>query len=307
MVLVKDEKACIIRITNRHPLCVSWKNPKRNFASVTTLSKKNPDLHYGNDRVDRLYARVWGDSIHFGIYQSDTLDHESAVFETKRRMADAIDLRPNQNVLEVASGWGATARYLARARGARITATNIEDDHSKAGAVLTDMAGLGTRITHAYADYHHLDFADQQFDVWWAQESTVHAADKCQVFAEAHRVLKPGGRVVFSDQTTVREKCTATERTRLADRHGSDDLYSADDFMAAMRAGGLTDVTCEDWSPHMGRHFANLVARIEATYEVLKVDIPAETIDFNHALWSFGRDMTAAGAIGWHCFTAKRA
>ena len=56
----------------------------------------------------------------------------------------------------------------------------------------------------------------------------------------------------------------------------------------------------------MGRHFANLVARIEATYDILKADIPTETIDFNHALWSFGRDITAAGVIGWHCFTGKR-
>jgi sarcosine/dimethylglycine N-methyltransferase len=273
---------------------------------VTNLSEKNRDLHYGNDRVDRLYARVWGDSIHFGIYENAALDHEAAVYETKRRMADVVDLRPNQHVLEVASGWGATARYLARARGARITATNIEEDHSKAGALLTNMAGLNARITHHFADYHHFDFKDKQFDVWWCQEATVHAADKRQVFAEACRVLKPGGRMVFSDQTTVREKCTDEDCARLAQRHGSDDLYSAEDFMSAMRDGGLIDVVSEDWSAHMGRHFANLVARIEATYDILKADIPTETIDFNHALWSFGRDMTAAGVIGWHCFTGKR-
>ena len=273
---------------------------------MTTLSEKNRGLHYGNDRVDRLYARVWGDSIHFGIYENEALDHEAAVYETKRRMADTVDLKPTQHVLEVASGWGATARYLARAHGARITATNIEEDHSKAGALLTDMAGLEARITHRFADYHHLDFEDQQFDVWWCQEATVHAVDKRQVFAEACRVLKPGGRVVFSDQTTVREKCTDEDCLRLVQRHGSDDLYGAEDFMSAMRDGGLVDVTCEDWSAHMGRHFANLAARIEATYEILKADIPTETIDFNHSLWSFGRDMTATGAIGWHCFTGKR-
>ncbi len=273
---------------------------------MTTVGKKNQDLHYGNDRVDRLYARVWGDSIHFGIYENATLDHEAAVYETKRRMADAVGLSMDQHVLEVASGWGATARYLARARGARITATNIEDDHCEAGRLLTEMAGLGARITHTFADYHHLDFSDRQFDVWWCQEATVHAIDKPQVFAEACRVLKPGGRVVFSDQTTVREKCTDADCARLAERHGSKDIYSADDFMAAMRGAGLVDVACEDWSPHMGRHFANLVARIEKNYDVLKADIPTETIDFNHALWRFGHEMTATGAIGWHCFTGTR-
>lgn len=134
----------------------------------------------------------------------------------------------------------------------------------------------------------------------------MHASDKRQVFAEALRVLKPGGQVVFTDQTTRRENCTDAECTRLAARHGSDDLYSAEDFMSAMRDAGLVDVACEDWSPHMGQHFANLATRIRATYDILKADIPTETIDFNLALWSFGRDMAAAGTIGWHCFTGRR-
>ncbi len=70
-------------------------------------------LHYGKDDMDRLYARVWGDSIHFGVYESATTDLEAAVFECKRRMAMLAGLGADQHVLEVASGWGATARYLA--------------------------------------------------------------------------------------------------------------------------------------------------------------------------------------------------
>ncbi len=92
--------------------------------SAVKLNEKSTNLHYGADGVDRLYGRVWGDSIHFGIYQSETTDLEAAVVETKRQMAAFALLSTNTKVLEVASGWGATARYLTRAHGTDITATN---------------------------------------------------------------------------------------------------------------------------------------------------------------------------------------
>ena len=87
--------------------------------SNAVSDQKIVELHYGNDGADRLYARVWGDSIHFGIYETGNEDLEGAVIETKRRMAAIAGLPPDKKVLKVASGWGATARFLARARCAR--------------------------------------------------------------------------------------------------------------------------------------------------------------------------------------------
>lgn len=275
--------------------------------TVTGSTAPMGELHYGNGRVDRLYARVWGDSIHFGCYEYPDSDLESAVVETKRRMAGVGGLKPGLRVLEVASGWGATARYLTRAFAVHVTATNIEEDHLRTAAQLTTLSGLARLIEHAPADFHDLAFDDATFDIWWCQEATVHATHKDRVFAEAYRVLSPGGRIVFSDQTTDGLKCSATDRARLAHRHGSNDLYGAEDFMAAMRAAGFEDVTALDWSPHMARHFANLVGRIEANFDSLTADIPEETVIFNLSLWRFGRDLAAAGGIGWHCFSGRKA
>lgn len=263
-------------------------------------------LHYGSEGVDRLYARVWGDSIHFGIYDADDEDLEGSVIETKRRMVAIAGLQPDMRVLEVASGWGATARYLARAASARITATNIEHDHLQRASALTAMHNLQRLITHAYADYHNLPFGDGEFDVWWSQEASVHAKDKRRMFREAYRVLKPSGRIVFTDQTTDVSRCSDQDRIRLAKRHGSDDLFDAEGFMAAMRDAGFIDVLALDWSEHLSQHFANLVDRIERNYDSLVTDIPEETVVFNLSLWRFGRDIAASGGIGWHCFCGRK-
>lgn len=263
-------------------------------------------LHYGTGGVDRLYARAWGDSIHFGLYLTEVDDLEGAVFETKRRMAALAGVRAGSRVIEVAGGWGATARYLARAFGAEVTSTNLELGQLDIARTLTGIAGLARLVRHAPADFHDLPYPNDAFDVWWCQEATVHAADKGRVFAEAYRVLIPGGVAVFSDQTTDAAKCTAADRRRLAARHGRPDLPGATDFRERLLEVGFIKVEVVDWSRHMARHFANLVARIEATYPALIRDVPAETVNFNLELWRFGRDLAASGGIGWHVFVARK-
>lgn len=263
-------------------------------------------LHYGRTGIDQLYARVWGDSIQFGFYDLPTTDLEAAVVETKRQMLSEANLGRNAHVLEVGSGWGATARYLARAAGLHVTATNVEDDHLVVGRTLAELSGVGSLVTNEYADFHDLPFADQVFDAWWAQEATVHATDKPKMFREARRVLKPGGRIVFTDQTTRAAHCTADDLARICARHGSDDAFDTEDFVRALADAEFTGIEAQDWSDHMNRHFTNLVIRLETTYQRLIDDIPVEVVDFNLDMWRFGRDLSARGGMGWVCFSATK-
>lgn len=272
--------------------------------TIKSEKQKKRRLHYGRQGIDQLYARVWGDSIQFGFYETPVSDLEAAVIETKRQMLAITNIKQNEHILEVGSGWGATARYLARAAGHRVTATNIEEDHMAVSRTLSEMSGLGSLISHDYADFHALPFPDDMFDAWWAQEATVHATDKPRMFSEAFRVLKPGGRIIFSDQTTNADLCSDRDLVRIKMRHGSDDVYDTANFVIALENAGFESIETYDWSDHMSLHFAKLVERIECTYDRLVADIPKSIVDFNLEMWRLGRDLSAAGGIGWVCFSA---
>lgn len=99
-------------------------------------------------------------------------------------------------VLETAAGTGRVTRALARemAPSATLTATDLNE------AMLSKAAELapGLEVEWRQADAQALPFADGSFDAVVCQFGVMFYPDKDAGYAQAHRVLKPGGRYVFS-------------------------------------------------------------------------------------------------------------
>jgi SAM-dependent methyltransferase len=99
-------------------------------------------------------------------------------------------------ILEIAAGTGVVTRQLARALPAQvaIVATDLNQP------MLDQAASRGTsRPVHwQQADAMQLPFPDQSFDVVVCQFGVMFFPDKPHAFAEARRVLRPGGVFLFN-------------------------------------------------------------------------------------------------------------
>jgi len=261
---------------------------------------------YSLDDANRLYRRVWGASFHFGRWEADIASIEDATQRCKERIGEALAIGPHDSVLEVGSGLGETARFLAETHGCRVTASNVSEKHMRECRARTEQANLSFCIDSALADYHALPFDDTRYDAYVMQEALVHATEKHRVMEEAHRVLKPGRRMVFTDQTTNVEKLGAADRDRIIERHGSPDLFDAAAFERCAENAEFQILEHEDWSPHMARHFAELVVRIENDYQSLAVEIDPTVIEWNLETWRFARDKAENGAMGWSFIVAQK-
>jgi SAM-dependent methyltransferase len=106
-----------------------------------------------------------------------------------------VSRRPNR-VLEIAAGTGVLTRQLASALppAVAIIATDLNQP------MLDQAAAIGTnrQVEWRQADAMHLPFADEAFDAVVCQFSVMFFPDKLQAFAEARRVLRPGGIFLFN-------------------------------------------------------------------------------------------------------------
>lgn len=122
-----------------------------------------------------------------------------AVHRITTKVTDTLGLRPGEQVLDAGCGPGETAVHLARTRQVRVTGVTVSDVEIATAQARARAAGVEDLATFQYGDYTQLPFADATFDAVLALESLQNAVELPVVLAEFYRVLKPGGRLSFSD------------------------------------------------------------------------------------------------------------
>ncbi len=140
-------------------------------------------------------------------YQSDAVAlilgesyHPGGVTLT-RRLADALDLRPGDRVVDVASGAGTTALLLAAEYNVLVDGIDLGPDSVAAAEARAAVAGLGHRVTFHLGDAERLPLGDASADAVICECALCTFPDKAAAVAEMARVLKPGGRVGLTDVT----------------------------------------------------------------------------------------------------------
>lgn len=116
-----------------------------------------------------------------------------------QEMARMAGLYEGQTVLDVGGGLGGPARILASEFGCKVTVLDLTEEFCRVGESLTERVGLKDQVTFKVSNALDMPFADESFDAAWTQHSTMNIEDKEQLYAEIHRILRPGGRLVMHE------------------------------------------------------------------------------------------------------------
>lgn len=160
-------------------------------------------------------------------------------------LATKAGIDGSTHVLDVCSGVGGPARYLADRLGCRVTGLDITESRYRAAVRLTELTGLdhlvGFRLGNALA----MPFGDASFDVVISQEAFAHVPDKPRLIGECARVVRPGGRIAFTDICRSPKLDDAT-RTRLTEGMTFLELESIDGYCSLLEANRCRLVEVED-------------------------------------------------------------
>lgn len=114
-------------------------------------------------------------------------------------LAAMAEISAGDRVLDVGSGIGGPARYLAATRGCTVVGVDLTNDYVQLATHLTALTHQSDRVSFECADALRLPLESETFDVAWTQHVAMNIADRPALYGEIHRVLRPGGRLAIFD------------------------------------------------------------------------------------------------------------
>ena len=114
-------------------------------------------------------------------------------------LAALAGITADVSVLDVGSGVGGPARFLAATYGCQVTGIDLSEPFVDAARYLTKRTGQSERVSFETASALALPFDDGHFDVVLLQHVAMNITDRARLYREMRRVLKLGGRFATYD------------------------------------------------------------------------------------------------------------
>jgi SAM-dependent methyltransferase len=161
------------------------------------------------------------------------------------QLADLVEVRSDDEVLDAGSGIGGTSRFLADHYGCRVTAIDLTEEYCETARWLNRLVGLDDRISVRQGDVTDLPLANAGFHVVISQHVQMNVTDKTRLYQQARRVLVSGGRLAIWD-VTAGTPGELDYPLPWADQPERSHLASADQLRAVIVAAGFTVVHWND-------------------------------------------------------------
>lgn len=197
-------------------------------------------------------------------------------------LAQLTGMTAAASVLDVGSGIGGPARYLAETFGCRVTGVDLSEPFVDAARYLTARTGQNEQVTFQTASALDLPFDDGRFDIVLLQHVAMNIADRAQLYREIRRVLTPGGKFASFDVVlnrgephypvpwartpetsfllTAAATCEAVEQAGFRALTLQDDTEAAKQWVIQLRDAGPPPPS--NLSVVMGPDFAQLAANL---------------------------------------------
>lgn len=263
--------------------------------------------YYNSEDADNFYYEVWGgEDIHVGLYQSDDEPIKPASRRTVDHMADRLgELGPDDVVVDLGAGYGGSARRLVERFGCKVVCLNLSESENERNREMNKAAGVDDKIDVIDGTFERVPMDDASATVVWSQDAFLHSGDRRKIFEEADRVLKPGGKVVFTDPMRA-DDCPEGVLGPILDRIHLPDLGSPGFYKQVANELGWEDHGFEDMTHQLARHYSRVFETTEQEAPRLKGKVSDEYIErMKNGLrhWINGGN---AGHLAWGVFLFEK-
>tara|TARA_X000000368_G_scaffold215151_1_gene169884 strand:- start:125 stop:928 length:804 start_codon:yes stop_codon:yes gene_type:complete len=160
--------------------------------------------HYGNDGiVSRIISALKEAGFDINNLEPDVFAGADEFHIGGRKgsefVAKALDLKSGQRLLDIGSGIGGPARFIANTLGVIVEGIDLTPEFVEAAVEITEMVGMGERVSFQVGSATSIPFDDDTFDASTMLHVGMNISDKELLFREIARVTKPNGSIVAYD------------------------------------------------------------------------------------------------------------
>jgi len=233
-------------------------------------------------------------NMHFGYYRAgaNPLKREAMLEQMNAEVLARLRVEKlaEAKLLDLGCGLGGTLRSFARRmpKARLLGLTRVPWQVERASA-LNEAASCGSRVRVIEGDYEDTILPRGSYDCVYALESSCHAhgADKGALLAEAHRLLRPGGRLVVADGFLGNGRFISALQRRiyrkLCECWVIEELGQLEAFTAKLEQLGFTDISVE----HLQLRVAPSVAHVPwVTVKFLLTDVLFGKKKMTRARWN---------------------
>ncbi|CAF9925278.1 MAG: hypothetical protein HETSPECPRED_005794 [Heterodermia speciosa] len=277
--------------------------------TVSFAALKDRIRHHYELASDYYYS-LWGEHIHHGYFLDPNDTKEIAQTRLIDLLLDRSGLEKGSAVLDVGCGIGGTSRYLARNHNCHVTGITISGKQVEMATRFsseqqinpkTTTTGHPIKLNRGSVRFLELDAetmgtyfsAQDTFNCVWISEAMSHLPDKALFFANAFKVLRPGGKLAIADWFKAED---------LTDEQLEADIRPIEDGML------LPPLSTQSHYVHLAHQagFETISPPFDISSNVAKTwDISWSLIQ-NPSLWAFALSQGRDGIAFLQAFRAMR-
>ena len=249
---------------------------------------------YLSDRLPRELAALKNRKENGSIEIEDLLVFDQMHYDGEIAMISAIssmNILSTSRIIDIGSGYGGPARYVAWKTGAYVTALELQPEINNEAAMMTNLVGhtkSGSRASDLVTLVDHqagnviswgpetfpLDTDAEKYDGFMSMLAFLHVDDKVELFKSIAHTLKPGARFYIEDYFN-REELNFDDMRVLKDIVSCGPLPAESEYIESLLSAGFTDIEFQDktsdWASFVnGRNeifMSNKSSRIEVLGE----------------------------------------
>ncbi len=158
-----------------------------------------------------------------------------------------INIDSNMTILEIGSGIGGPARYIANKTGATVIALELQSDQNEIAIDLTERCGLSKKVKHVCGDFLTYDWEGKKFDAIVSWLTLYHIFENKILLKKCFDALRYGG-FFYAEDLLSRKPFSEKELSELLENIYGNYLPDIQTYKSEIEKVGFTLIFCQDMS-----------------------------------------------------------